>query len=69
MKYISTRGASKEGVSSAYAIKTGLASDGGLFVPEFIPELTKKEISELMTATYAERAAKILSKFLKKCVF
>lgn len=64
MKYISTRGASKEGVSSSYAIKTGLASDGGLFVPEFIPELTKKEISELMTATYAERAAKILSKFL-----
>ena len=44
MKYISTRGAHSEGVSSAYAIKTGLASDGGLFMPQNIPEIDLKYI-------------------------
>ena len=51
MKYVSTRGMIEESVSSAYAIKTGLASDGGLFMPESIPTLTKKEISD-MTGIY-----------------
>lgn len=64
MNYVSTRGADKEGVSSAYAIKTGLASDGGLFMPKTIPVLSKSELSELMGDTYPVRAAKILSKFL-----
>lgn len=64
MKYVSTRGSVKEGVSSAYAIKTGLASDGGLFMPETIPQLSENELSELMGKSYHERAAKILSKFL-----
>ena len=64
MKYISTRGAEAQGVSSAYAIKTGLASDKGLFMPELIPALTISEIEELIGASYPERAAKILSKYL-----
>ena len=64
MKYISTRGAHKDGVSSAYAIKTGLASDGGLFMPESIPEIDAKYIKELISLSYPERAAKILSLFL-----
>ena len=64
MNYISTRGIAKDGVSSAYAIKTGLASDGGLFMPEVIPELSKSELSALMRDTYPVRAAKILGKFL-----
>ena len=64
MKYISTRGAHSEGVSSAYAIKTGLASDGGLFMPESIPEINLDYIKELATLPYEERAAKILSLFL-----
>lgn len=64
MKYISTRGAHSEGVSSAYAIKTGLASDGGLFMPESIPEIDLEYIKELSVLSYPERAAKILSLFL-----
>ena len=47
MKFISTRG-NKERFDAAYAIKTGLASDGGLFMPEGIPAITKDELSELM---------------------
>ena len=64
MKYISTRGAHKEGVSAAYAIKTGLASDGGLFMPESIPEIDIDYIKSLIPLSYPERAARILSLFL-----
>ena len=64
MNYISTRGAHTEGVSSAYAIKTGLAKDGGLFMPETIPSVTTEFISQLAELSYPERAAKILSLFL-----
>ena len=64
MKYVSTRGAAAQGVSSAYAIKTGLASDGGLFVPTQIPTIGEDFINELVTLSYPERAARILSLFL-----
>ncbi len=64
MKYVSTRGANKDGVSAAYAIKTGLASDGGLFMPEVIPQIDAKYINDLIPLSYPERAAKILSLFL-----
>lgn len=64
MNYKSTRGASCEGVSSAYAIKTGLASDGGLFMPESIPTIDFDFIKSLLPLDYPERAAKILSLFL-----
>ncbi len=64
MKYISTRGQNNEGVSSAYAIKTGLASDGGLFMPETIPQVDLEFIKMLAPLSYPERAAKVLSLFL-----
>ena len=63
MKFISTRG-NKERFDAAYAIKTGLASDGGLFMPEGIPAITKDELSELMNCSYQERSARIIGKFL-----
>lgn len=64
MKYISTRGAHIEGVSSAYAIKTGLASDGGLFMPREIPEINLDFIDSISKLSYPEIAAKVLSLFL-----
>ncbi len=64
MKYISTRGAEAAGVSSAYAIKTGLASDGGLYMPESIPEIGLDFIEALAPLSYPERAARVLSLFL-----
>ncbi len=65
MNYISTRGKEKEKRSSAYAIKTGLASDGGLYMPEKIPALSLKKINELKDKSYTERAAYVLSLFLE----
>ena len=64
MRYISTRGGEKEGVTAAYAIKTGLAQDGGLYMPERIPTLDMDEIAALACLDYTERAATVLYKFL-----
>ena len=64
MRYISTRDKYAVGVSSAYAIKVGLAADKGLFMPESIPEISLAEIEKMMAFTYPERAAAILSKYL-----
>ncbi len=64
MKYISTRGGEAEGVSSAYAIKTGLASDGGLYMPTEIPKIDGDFLLELSALDYPERAARVLSLFL-----
>ena len=63
MKYISTRGGI-ESVSSAQAIKKGIADNGGLFVPDRIPLLTDALFEKLVPMSYAERAAEILSLFL-----
>ncbi len=63
MKYCSTRGQS-ELVSSAYAIKKGIAPDGGLYMPTEIPTISKEEIEALCEMDYAHRAAEILYKFL-----
>ena len=64
MRYISTRDKDAIGVSSAYAIKTGLAADKGLFMPEYIPAITLEEIEALISLSYPERAAHVLSKYL-----
>ncbi len=64
MKFISTRGISSERVDAAQAIKQGLAADGGHFMPEEIPSLTKDEILALKDCSYEKRAAYIIGKFL-----
>ena len=64
MKYYSTRDVNQEKFDAAYVIKKGLASDGGLFVPEAVPSITKDEIMSICKKSYPERAAFVLSKFL-----
>ena len=66
MNYISTRDANetKKALSSAAAIKQGLADDGGLFMPDAIPTITLEDITALIKLPYEERAAKILGMFL-----
>jgi len=51
-------------VESAYAIKQGIAPDGGLFVPQEIPTLTTGDISRLAGLNYNARAVEILKLFL-----
>lgn len=65
MKYSSTRNTgNKEVVSAAQAIKQGLASDGGLFMPETIPSLSLSDIGALTEKSYVERAVRVLGLFL-----
>ena len=64
MMFFSTRDAEKKPFKASEVIKQGLASDGGLFVPDSVPSLSLDEISELANKSYPEKAATILSKFL-----
>lgn len=64
MLYKSTRSTAAASTPSVQVIKQGLADDGGLFVPESIPTLTKEEIASLCRDSYPVRAAKILSRYL-----
>ncbi len=64
MFYKSTRSTKPATVTAAQAIKQGLAEDGGLFLPESIPQLTENDLTALCKMDYAERAAKILSMYL-----
>ena len=63
MKYESTRGGLKD-ISAAQAIKTGIAPDGGLFVPMRKVTVDLEFIKGLVDDTYQQRAFKILSLFL-----
>ncbi len=64
MQYNSTRN-NEYKVSSAMAMKQGLSADGGLFVPEVFPALTKEIYDTLMNQTYIQRAATVLGLFLE----
>ncbi|MGI6123669.1 MAG: threonine synthase [Acetivibrionales bacterium] len=61
--YESTRGG-KEGITSAEAIKRGIAPNGGLYVPQQIKELTLEKITDLVNMSYSQRAVSILKLFL-----
>lgn len=63
MQYQSTRNSSIA-ISSSEAIKKGLSEEGGLFVPEKIPQMTPADIEMLKDMKYTERAKVILQKFL-----
>ena len=63
MSYFSSRG--RTCVSASQAILSGLAPDGGLFVPSYYPSLTQADMEQLVDMTYPERAAKILSMYLE----
>ena len=64
MKYVSTRGSAPaldfEGVTLA-----GLASDGGLYVPEEWPRFTESEIAAMRGLPYAELAVRVMLPFVK----
>ncbi len=63
MNYVSTRGLDEK-ISSAYAIKKGMAPDGGLYMPDALPKITFEEIKALAELPYYLRAADILGRFL-----
>ena len=63
MKYISTRGLAPA-LTFEEAMLTGLALDGGLYVPEYIPKVTKNQILSMPGLRYQEIAFKITKLFM-----
>ena len=62
MNYKCTRNQNSQ-VTAAQAIVQGIAKDGGLFVPETLPQYTHKDFVEMQNGTYIDRAIKVLSDF------
>ena len=63
MIYNSTRD-NTQSVEAAYAIAHGISKEGGLFVPQCVPALTKEDFKALKGMNYVERAKYILGLFL-----
>ncbi|MBM6576715.1 threonine synthase [Microvirga sp. SRT01] len=63
MRYVSTRGSAPV-LDFRGATLAGLASDGGLYVPETWPTLSAGEIANLAGLSYAQTAARIMTPFV-----
>ena len=63
MKYISTRGQAPE-LTFEDAMLTGLARDGGLYVPETIPKLSTDAIKAMAGKPYEEIAFQVMRPFV-----
>jgi len=63
MRYISTRGQAPE-LGFSEAMMTGLARDGGLYVPKSVPQMTAAEIAALAGQPYEEVAFRVMWPFL-----
>jgi threonine synthase len=63
MKYISTRGNAPI-LSFEEAMLTGLARDGGLYVPESVPTLSHADIAAMAGKSYEEIAFQVMRPFV-----
>ena len=62
MHYVSTRGRAPV-LGFSDAVLTGLAADGGLYLPEVWPQVSASEIAAYANRPYAELAFDIISRF------
>ena len=67
MKYISTRGNAPE-LTFEDVLLTGLASDGGLYVPKEVPQFSLEEIESWRDLSYTELAHKVIYPFVEGSV-
>ena len=63
MNYISTRGQAPV-MGFEDAMMTGLARDGGLYLPQFIPQMSRADITALEGVPYEEAAFRIMRPFI-----
>jgi threonine synthase len=63
IKYISTRGEAPA-LSFEDAVLAGLASDGGLYVPDTIPQFTPQELVAMRGLSYAALALRVMQPFI-----
>ena len=63
MKYVSTRGQAPV-LSFDDVLLTGLALDGGLYVPETWPKFSKADIKSLRGLSYGDLAIQVMTPYL-----
>ena len=63
MQYISTRDREQQ-FSASQAIAKGLADDGGLLTPVYLPKLPRRALEELKDMPYQQRAVYVMKLFL-----
>lgn len=67
MKYISTRGTAPVLPFDAVAT-SGLASDGGLYVPEHFPSISKETLTAWKSLSYVELAEEVMLPFVESVI-
>ncbi len=67
IKYSSTRGG-ESSLSYEDVLLSGLARDGGLFMPEEWPQFSHSDLNEMRHLNYAELSAKIIRPFVEPCL-
>lgn len=67
MKYISTRGKAPI-LNFDDVLMAGLGSDGGLYVPEYYPQLSKSDIKAAATVPYTQTAFKVMYPYVRECI-
>ena len=67
IKYSSTRGG-ESSLSYEDVLLSGLARDGGLFMPEKWPEFSHSDLKEMKHLNYAELSAQIIKPFVEPCL-
>ena len=67
IKYSSTRGG-ETSLSYEDVLLSGLARDGGLFMPEEWPQFSHSDLNEMKHLNYAELSAKIIRPFVEPCL-
>ena len=63
MHYVSTRGTAPN-LTFEQAMLTGLARDGGLYVPDTVPSLTPEAIAAMAGQSYEEIAFQVMKPFI-----
>jgi threonine synthase len=63
MRYVSTRGRAPE-LTFEEAMLTGLARDGGLYVPAEVPQMSEGDIAALAGLSYEEVAFRVMRPFI-----
>ena len=64
MKYVSTRGSAPE-LNFADVLLAGLATDGGLYVPDFWPSLTVGDLQRFASMSYPQVAVDVMWPFVE----
>ncbi|ABL00002.1 threonine synthase [Pelobacter propionicus] len=63
MRYISTRGGIQP-INFKDAVMMGLATDGGLLLPESYPQISRQELDQWRSLSYPDLALRIISPFV-----